>query len=220
MDCHDIALLVIGNGRLDYLHDVVDSALEHLPELGAYLMIDDSGDTTVRRELDRHYPDFDIWHHDQNLGMARAVQNGFTHALSSGAEYVFWLEEDMRIVRPVPVCAARDVLDHDDQIAQMLFARQPLTPEEHELGGVHGAFRGLASHYKEWSVWAEHDWIFSLNPCLIPRRVLEDGWDRDNEAGTTARLKAAGYLFGVWGHAGDEPYVEHIGVGRGKKWQL
>lgn len=220
MDCHDIALLVIGNGRLDYLHDTVDAALEHLPEFGHYLMIDDSGDSEVRRQLDRHYPDFDIWHHDQNLGMARAVQNGFTHVLSSGADYVFWLEEDMRVVRPVPVGAARDVLDHDDQIAQMLFQRQPLTPEEHELGGVHGAFRGLATHYKQWSTWAEHDWIFSLNPCLIPRHVLELGWDRDNEAGTTKQLREAGYLFGVWGKPGDQPYVEHIGVGRGRRWQL
>lgn len=206
------ALLVIGNGRLDYLHQSVDAALQHLPEFDHYLMIDDSGEAIVRRQLARHYPDFTIHSHEHNQGMARAVQSGFDLCLQTDADFVFWLEEDMVIYRPIPMNLALSAMCWEPHLAQMLFQRQPLSPDEHATGSVVGAMGPLTERYGFY----EQTHIFSLNPCLIPRNVLELGWDSDNERGMTKKLLDHGLTFGVW----DGQYVEHIGVARGKQWQL
>lgn len=208
-----IALLVIGNGRLNYLHEVVDTALDMLPAMDHYLMVDDSGSRDVRRELDRTYPDFTIQHHDQNLGMARAVQTGFDLVLTTDADHVFWLEEDMLLTVPPPVNEAINALCVLPQLAQVLFQRQPLTPEEHAAGTVVGAMN--PTWVGGTNLWI-HQHIFSLNPCVIPRWVLELGWSPDNESGMTRKLLDAGYWFGVW----DGQYVQHVGDMRGKQWQL
>ena len=208
-----IALLVIGNGRLDYLHQAVDSVLEHCPQFDHYLMVDDSGDHAVCRELDRHYPDFTIHHHDTNQGMARAVQAGFDLVLATDAEYVVWWEEDFVAEKPIPVEEAVDVLGTYGYTAQMLFQRQPLTPQEVEAGSVAGAMGGISLHHD----WIIHGHIFSLNPCVIPRRILERGWPAGNEREMTNRLLVDGYTFGVWA---DGPLVHHIGNVRGTAWQL
>lgn len=212
-----LALLVIGNGRLDYLHDTVDAALTHLPEFDHYLMVDDSGDPAVQRELNRNYPDFRIRSHTANLGMARAVQSGFDLVLSTDAEYVFWLEEDFRILRPPPIHMAIEILTSYPQVAQMLFERQCLTPDEHATGSVHGAMNGI-----DMDGWTLQRHIFSLNPCVIPRYVLEEyRWPEGplgigNEAGMTKQLLDDGWSFGVW-HG---QMVEHEGVLRAKNWKL
>jgi hypothetical protein len=209
-----VALLVIGNGRLDYLHDTVEAALTHLPEMDHYLMIDDSGEASVQRELERNYPDFTTRYHDRNYGMARAVQSGFEAVLATDADYVFWLEEDMVILEPPPVRTAIGILQAYPVLAQMLFQRQCLTPDEHEGGSVAAGLH--ATRFCDSAKWSWQNTLFSLNPCLIPRNVLELGWDEDNEAGMTKKLLAHGFTFGVW----DGQYVEHVGVRRGKKWQL
>lgn len=212
------ALLVIGNGRLDYLHDTVDAAMQHLPEFDHYLMVDDSGDRVVRRELQRTYPDFTLLSHDQNEGMARAVQAGFDLVLMSEVDHVVWLEEDFRILKPLPIDGAIDALNQYPHLAQMLFQRQPLAPAEIEGGSV---VSGMNATRVTDDFWVQRH-IFSLNPCVIPRYVLERyRWPEGpigvgNETGMTNQLLADGWSFGVW----DGQYVEHEGVLRAKNWKL
>jgi hypothetical protein len=211
-----IALTVLGNGRLDYLHQAVDSALQHLPVMDHYLMVDDSGDPSVRDELELNYPNFRLSAHAENLGMAFSVADGFSLVGETDADYVFWLEEDMVLTGPPPINEALDILQAVPTLAQMLFERQPLTPEEHAAGSVHGAMGGT-NH----GPWTEHRHLFSLNPCLIPRQVLTYGWPAGplgvgNETGMTHQLLHAGYTFGVW-HG---QHVEHIGQDRAPAWKL
>ena len=207
-----VALLVIGNGRVDYLTDTIDAAFQHLPPMDHLLMIDDSGDPSVRRHLARTYPDFTIRHHDTNWGMARAVQDGFDAVLATDAEYAVWLEEDFRILRPLPIRVAIDALTTHPHVAQILFQRQPLTPQEHEAGTVVGAMGDVVDH----GLFSTQRHIFSLNPCVIPRRLLEYGWPAGpigvgNETGFTRQLLDDGWHFGVW----NTPHlVEHVGETR------
>jgi GT2 family glycosyltransferase len=226
-----LALLIIGNGRLDYLHEAVDSLDV---EADHYLMIDDSGDSNVARQLIREYPDFHIEHHTHNRGMAAAVQHGWDMVLATNATHVLHWEEDFTQTAPLPIREACRILDTHQHVAQLLFQRQPLTPDEHEQGGVLAAMRYYArpdpnrvrrtppTQYVDHNGWAEQTHIFSLNPSIIPRRVLELGWPTGpigigNETGMTDRLRYQGFTFGVW-KAG--PLVHHIGESRAKNWQL
>ena len=207
-----IALLVIGNGRLSYLADTIDAALEHLPTFDHYLMVDDSGDRTVQHHLNRTYPDFHIHSHGTNLGMAKAVQAGWGMVLETDTDYVFHLEEDFRVLHPIPIDAAVTALETNTHVAQMLFQRQPLTPDEEAAGSVLGAMGPVTPHDN----WCEQRHIFSLKPCLINRRVLKLGWPAGNEKEMTDQLLYNAWTFGVW-HG---QHVEHIGTNRGTKWQL
>lgn len=210
----DVALVVIGNGREAYLEQVIDAAFEHLPPLGAYLMVDDSGDRSTALNLARNYPDFHLHSNATNQGMAKAVQAGFDLVLThTPCSYALWLEEDMLLTADVPIeDAVRELAQHP-HLAQMLFQRQPITPAELDAGSVLAAMNPEGNH----DLWAVQRHIFSLNPCLIPRPILELGWPAGNERQMTDELLEAGWSFGVWR---DGPYVEHIGASRGSQWQL
>jgi GT2 family glycosyltransferase len=219
------ALLVIGNGRIDMLHQSVEAALTLLPPFDHLLMVDDSGDPKVRRELDRTYPDFVIQHNDTNLGMALAVQAGFDLVLSTSARHVFWLEEDMLLTQAPPVDAAVRILDANPDLAQMCFRRDPADPTEMPDQLV--AICNKSPHVTTHELYTVYDFLFSMGPCVIPRRILEVGWPSGpigvgNEDGMTQRLLAKGYRFGSWGHPGDgQSWGRHDGYARrGAAWQL
>lgn len=204
-----LALLVVGNGRLDYLRQAIDSLDV---EADHYLMIDDSGDAQVARTLDREYPDFEIRHHINNMGMAWAVQGGWDMVLATDATHLLHWEEDFTQVGPLPVQEAINILDAQHDISQILFQRQPITPQEVEAGSVVGAMNPTYL-----GTWALQRHIFSLNPCIIPRRTLELGWPAGNEAEMTRRVLDEGWSMGVWL---DGPLVHHIGDHRAPNWQL
>lgn len=205
-----LALLVVGNGRLDYLAQAIDSLDV---EADHYLMVDDSGDASVARTLDREYPDFQIRHHwTGNQGMAYAVSNGWEMALDVGADYILHWEEDFIQTAPLPIQEAINILDAQHDICQILFQRQPITPVEIAAGSVVGAMN--PTHLETWALQRH---IFSLNPCIIPRRTLQLGWPAGNEAEMTQRILNRGWSMGVWL---DGPLVHHIGESRAKNWQL
>jgi len=211
-----VALLLIGNGRIDYIVQAVNSIKRYLPPsqqtFSHRLMVDDSGNPEIADLLDAIYPNFTISHHPTNLGMAAAVQSGFDMVLATDATHVLWQEEDFIWLATPPIDRTIRALDAYPTVAQMLYQRQPLTPSEEEGGTVLSAMNPFADHGQ----WSEQRHIFSLNPCVIPRHILEHGWPTDNERGMTDELLTANYTFGVW----HNQYVEHIGIERGPAWQL
>jgi glycosyltransferase involved in cell wall biosynthesis len=220
-----IALVIVGNGRLDYLTRTMAAAEQHLPPVDHRILIDDSGDPDVIARLQSD--EFAGWMrvvHPTNLGMAAAV-NTAAHTSHLHIDHLVYLEDDMELISPLPIHRACEILDDDKTIAQVLFSRQPLHPLE-EDGGVLG---GLVKQATEWETHADyttHDTLFSLNPCVIPRRVFGMEWPSGpigvgNETGMTRKLLGLGYRFAAWGTPGNCPQlVHHIGELRGAAWQL
>lgn len=218
-----LVCVLIGDGRGDYLAQTAASLSHVNHPIHARIMINDEANPIYCSSLDAEYPEWDI-RHTGRLGMAGAVQAGFSAALEFDPDFVLWLEEDMVLIDDLPVGAAAAELDRpqNDRIAQMVFKRLPWwgSPDEMECGDQWQAIKRLAHFYTPHGPYSTHDYIFSLNPCLIPRRIVELGWDRDNEAGMTKRLLDLGYVFGHWGGLDSPPLVEHIGVDRSQDWQL
>lgn len=222
----NVALVVIGDGRGPYLAQTMKSIKEHvLYPLRARIMVNDEADPAYIQEIDSLYFDF-IRVHTGRVGMAGAVQAGFSEALSWNPDYVLWVEEDMELINKLPIADALEALQNNDHLAQIMFKREPVEhPLEQSLGDVLAA----TVQNSEWSevrpTYTAYNSIFSLNPCLIPRRVLEIGWPSGplgigNETGFTKKLLAAGYHFGCWGHVGDPALVRHIGAHRTDTWSL
>lgn len=219
-----LALVVIGDGRAPYLRQAVRAARDNITHpITARIMVNDEADESYCAMIDETYPDF-IRVHTHRSGMAGAVQAGFTAALSHDPDYVVWVEEDMVLTRPLPLTDAIAALEANPSLAQMCFRREPWDPSEGTC--QLDAITQLSTFVTEKADYTTHDYLFSLNPCLIPRRVLEIGWPSGpigvgNEDGITRRLLDAGFVFGSWGHAKDgQSWCRHIGNERAAGWRL
>lgn len=188
---------VLTDGRDDLLADTIRSARQHLTGIDhLYVVHDGIG---------------------PRKGLAGAVQTLWSHAVGVDADYLFHLEDDWLFNGPVDVDVMRRLVD-EHSLAQLVLQRQALTPEEHRAGGV-----AAHAHWVQHDGWVEQHDIFSLNPCLIPRWVLNVGWPSGplgvgNESGMTARLSDA-----RWGFLGEKvqpPHVTHIGERRSDGWSL
>lgn len=199
-----IQLLIAGMNRTQYLDQVTESWATHHPDLYA-----------------NHFQ----FHDTDGLGMAQAVNTAWQQALTYDWDYLLHAEEDMLLLRPLNLVRAVSIMErHYDgpRIAQMLFQREPWwgSQPEMESGSVMGGIKATASYFHQHRSWAEQNTIFSLNPCLIPRHIVELGWPVGNEAGMTQQLLDKGYVFGVWGSERTRPYIRHIGHERGEGWKL
>lgn len=133
--------------------------------------------------------------------------------LQVDADFVFHLEEDFLLTEPVDIRAMAQVLKSEPKLAQLVLKRQPWNTSEIEANDLLGCWS--PSEYTDRRT-VGHDWVeqrrlFSLNPCLIPREVIDLGFPEGSERGFTELLLAAGYRFGYWGKSTDPPRCEHIG---------
>lgn len=215
-----IAVGVLTDGRAELLDQTIESFVRHvLGANGPRFIVNDSGDTDYTAWLRNSYHGWRIVHHSQRRGLAGAVQSVWHTAYEAGCDYLFHLEGDWTFNGRIDLEDVSVVLDANPHLAQMVLQRQALTGVEITNGGVAAGWDDTGKG------WVEEDEIFSLNPCLIPRRVLEIGWPAGelgigNEAGMTLRCRERGYRFGFWGEAHSAPQVHHIGDYRTADWSL
>lgn len=167
---------------------------------------------------------------DHELGLAGAVQEAWAWALDQEVDYLFHVEEDFRFRRDVDLDRLAALLERSPYLAQVCLLRQAWSPEERAAGGIYAAYpadtwRQMGDPADRYSEWVLHRRLFSLNPCLIPARVLEIGWPSGpigvgNETGFTNRCLERGLAFAYAGRLDDDPWVEHVGDTRGAGWKL
>lgn len=200
-----IGCVVVSDRGDLYLPDTLRNLADNLHPSVPVEVVDDSEPSTKR-------------------GLAGSVRAAWQLALDRGWNYLLHWEEDFRAVVPVPLFDMKHALDRFPNVSQVVLKRQPWSSEERAAGGIVEMHPHL---YQEASVFGRsysltvHRRIFSLNPCLIPRRVLELGWPDDNEAGMTTRLNLLDdNLFAFYGARNDPPRVEHVGAVRSVSWAL
>jgi glycosyltransferase involved in cell wall biosynthesis len=153
--------------------------------------------------------------HDHRLGLAGAVQAGWTWALLTGCDYLFAVEEDFRFTNPLNLVEMVKILGAVPYLAQLVLKRQPWSAEEIAAGGQ---IEVAPDDYTDCDGYVEHTRLFSLNPSLIRREVLELGGGL--EVDITQRCLDAGYSFAYFGGRHDPPRCEHVGSVRGSGWRL
>jgi hypothetical protein len=192
------ALLLISDGRNDYLEETVASAVRHLPDevLATLIQVDDAA------------------HH---LGFAGAIQEGWSRVLATDADYVLHLEQDFTFRRDVPVDAMLDVLARHPHLVQIALLRQPWNPQERRAGGIVQQHPDAYQQVTAGGVaWLEHRRCFTTNPCLYPRWIAERGWPDgpESEGRFSIDLFAAdpARRAAYWGRG--EEWVTHLGDAR------
>jgi len=171
--------------------------------------------------IDAHEVFDDREHH---LGMAGNAQAAWDWALKMDADHLLHIEEDMRFIRTVPLREMRAVLEQHEHLAQVVLKREPWSAEEIRAGGQMECAPHLYTQCSDaHHSWMEHQTLFSMNPCLIPREVLEIGWvpgPGGVERSITDACLDVGYSFAYYGRRHDPPYVRHVGHVRsqGHRW--
>lgn len=213
-----IALVVITDGRTEYITRTIPSALANLDgPISERWIYDDSGDADHLAWLYQTFPQFRIIHHVQGRqGFGGAIREAWrTLRFESAADYVFHLEDDFTFNRPVPLEDMIEILDENPRLAQVALRRQSWNSAEKAAGGVietnPDAYIERGGHFVSF---LEHDLFFTTNPSLYSRRLIEQhDWPtgEKSEGMFTVQLREARRTFAYLGERTDGPWVHHIG---------
>ncbi|WP_373067550.1 glycosyltransferase [Gemmatimonas sp.] len=213
-----IALLVITDGREEYLRRTVASAEANLlpsEEIAERWMFDDTGDDDYRADLANEFPRFRVFGCGGRRGFGGAIRAAWASLrLHSKAEYVFHLECDFTFNRAVNLDDMQDLLGIRPNLAQVALRRQPWNDEEHRAGGI---VEQHPESYEETRffnlAWLEHSRFFTTNPCMYRRELMSLRWPEgaQSEGMFGLALKASGMNFAYLGARDSSPWVHHIG---------
>lgn len=217
---NEVALVVLTNGRDEYLQQTLESARRRLAGLiTKRLILDDSGDPDHSMNLARLYPQFQVLgsgNESRGFGGACAVLWSYVQKLTV-EPYVFWLEDDFTFNDVVYLDALADVLEVNPQLSQLALRRQAWNPQERAVGGVieldPSSYEDRVSGKRRYH-WLEHRNFWTTNPSLIPRRTFNQfNWPVvDHSEGVFTQLvRDAGQTFGYWGTRASGSWVTHIG---------
>ena len=192
-------LLLITDGRDDYLTRTLTSALVNLPAPERVVLVDD------RAHI---------------MGFAGAIQHGWNQILATDAEFIFHLEGDFTFNAPVDLDAMVS-LAADPHIAQVALKRQPWNPQEVDAGGiVETDPDSYDEGQHEGHVYTAHRKFFTTNPSVYRRDIAERGWPQEanSEGKFGIRLFEDPHVVSTfWGGKFDAPLVHHIGDTRAGK---
>lgn len=192
-----VALLAISDGRHEYHHRSLQSAIENLPKFHEYVFVRDE---------------------DHRLGFGGAIQRGWDILRTSTCDFVFHLELDFQFWGSVPVDHMVEILRQYPMLAQVCMKRQAVNAEEKAAGGI-------VERHPDWYTertdprgfkFTEHTVCFSTNPCVYPMKIARREWPKakNSEGVFTHQLLADGYRFAFLDGKFDEPVVTHIGEAR------
>ncbi len=215
-----IATVVVGDGRRPYLSQALASWESCVTNASDYLiMANDEANSDYCDQLDAELPD---WHliHTGRVGLAGALCSAWCAALDTDFDYLLHCEEDFVFQSPVNALELAAILERQPHLAQISLKRQPVNGHEESMGGY---IQCAPNAYWQREGFIEHHVVFTFNPSLIPRRVVELCLDQPGdglERGFTDTLLDHGFSFGIFGQINDAPIVNHVGVQRSQSWRL
>ncbi len=223
-----VALVVISDGR-GYLAESIPSLIANAkPEWfsSAFVVCDgDDEHHAIRAEIE-----LADWfsHRIKPVGVTLKPRQGGAAAIDAawkalsvyapGTDYVFHVEEDFTFRGRIPLPEMIAVLKEDPNLANMVLRRGPHGAEG--PGGYIGDDpQAHVQHLRDGIRYLVHDNGFWLNPCVYPASIAARGWpEHGHEHDFSAKLRADGYRFAVYGTHDDPPRVTHIGDRRAAAW--
>lgn len=227
----DVTLLVITDGRRQYLERTLASAAENLvtsdgtDPIRRRVMVDDSGDQAYAQWLDESFGRFHIVHTPGRTGFGAAIQAGWDEVDADhpktgrrGTGFVFHLEDDFTFNRPVQLDRLAALLDRRADIAQVALRRQPWNDAERRAGGIIEQHPDAYTETRDGDdAWLEHRQFWTTNPSLYRTSLIARGWPTgDHSEGHfgIGLCEDPELRFAYWGARSDGPWVEHIGAER------
>lgn len=194
-----VCLLVIDDGRADYMFRALNSLKRYLPP------------------FDHSVTVMDIGH---KLGFTGAVREGWRQALETDADWVVHWEGDFVLNGPTQLGRMIGVLERHPHLTQMSLLRQAWNEEERAAGGIVQAYPDQFTTCTDGEdAWTETDrFLFTTNPSVYSMDTVRRGWpdEKHSEGVFGSRLRADNpdARCGIWGAKWDPPRVTHLGINR------
>lgn len=157
------------------------------------------------------------------LGFCEATKRLWSQVARKPGDYVFWLEHDFTLNRPVDLTQLAYVLRARKDLAQIALMRDAVNEQEKAAGGLVASrpgqylYKHMAFEEGEFE-WLEHRSYFTTNPSLMRAEFMRDmPWPAlrgECEGHFGRELVAREYSFGVWGEG--DPWLTHTGRRTGK----
>lgn len=213
-----IALLVMTDGRRDYIQRTIESASVNLHgAFGPLFMYDDSGDEYNHQWLRDTFPTFTLFYKQSRQGFGGAIHSAWNYIKDYEFDHIFHLEDDFVFNRGVQVDDMARQLDTNPNVYQMALRRQAWSSEEIKAGGF---MEMWPDEFQQRDGWISHKLFFTSNPNIY-RKSLIESLPYPNHIQGAERQFSLDILdsnplaeFGYWGQKTDLPWVEHIGVKR------
>ncbi len=215
-----VSLVVITDGRQSCIEQTINRFNQTIEyPFFEKIIVDDSADLRYHTFLSNRFPEFTIISHETRRGLAGAVISAWA-SISKDSDYIFHLEDDFLIDRPLDINYMATILIQNPHLAQIALVRAPVNPPEEEVGGF--VFQHLED-YSQKENFFEHDRLFTLNPSLYPMSTVAVGWPvGGGESEFTSKIHSFNkeYKFAFLGEIYSSPYVTHIGGQRSEGWFL
>lgn len=213
-----IDLVVMTDGRTEYIDETIISAYHHLKgPIAEMWMHDDSGDEDHRQWLQRRFPSFTQIGRGPRRGFGGAYDFAWkTLATQSQANYFFFLEDDFTFNKEIPLDAMVRVLEENPHVYQMALKRQAWSSEEIRVGGF---MERWPESFHQQNGWVSHKLFFTTNPSLYRRSMIETRTypnvkDSEGHFSQSIITSDPDAQFGYWGQKTDAPWVTHTGKQR------
>ncbi len=221
----NVCLIVFTDGRRGYLERTLASFDENLAGSFRFqILSDDSADPAFAAALDAKWGHrfHIIDHHPERLGFCASIARTW-ELIPSDNYYVFHLEDDFLLLRPVRLEDMSLVFFQNPRLMEITFLRQPSGRIETEAGGI---WQCQPAEYLERHLitpdgrdiaWLEHSLpLWNTNPSLYPRSLTLNGFPEPPfcERQFGLRGRDLGWRLAYWGTKHDAPLVEHIGIER------
>jgi hypothetical protein len=223
MSLPKICLICFTDGRPDVLSKTLESFKRNLVTddgesfyFDHTILSDDSGQAGVQRSLYGRFAVIDK--HKDRIGYTKSMIRTWD-LIPKDIDFVFHLEDDWVLERPVMIKDMIWILDQNKNMAQVVLKRDPVNSNEFAVGDM------LLQHPEDFTDksyesinWCEHNRYFSCNPCLYPGWVVEVGWpDCEYSEGNfmfRLREKYPNVLCSYLGKQRDVPLITNIGFHR------
>lgn len=215
-------LTVLTNGRPDYLARTLDAFREYVSPQPTEVYLYDDGGRTPLGILQERFPGSAVAYRAERVGMCAAHAFCWGAAATSKLDWVFHLEDDMRILCPIDLDEIAAVMESHPYLASMTLKRTPWGTEVEHGGFVEqepGWYERKVVHGYQGAKtqrWFETTRNWSCAPTLFRTdlaRALPWSPEPGCETEFGKRLLDEDVVrFGIWG--GGECQVAHIGVDR------
>lgn len=216
-----VSVVLTACGRLELLMRTIESFNKYNTfPINQFIIVDDSGDKKVHKELKKSYPDCTLVLNDKNIGLIDSIDRGYSKVQTP---YIMHLEEDWEFYRPGFIEKSLEILLCESAI-MMVWVRalndtngHPIEPKIYKANDV---------NYQLVACGVQGMWHgFTWNPGL---RRLSD-YQKVGKYGKIAPWEKAGmreclvgieyFRLGFRSAILPEGYVYHTGGGY-KSWSL
>lgn len=213
-----ITLLIMTDGRAQYLEETLASAQQNLKGPVSRLLIhDDSGASRFGMWLKAKYGnDYEIFSTGYRSGFGGAIISAWKQLQIDDNPWVFHLEDDFVFQEEIDLEKMISVMEKNPHLVQMALKRQPCNQKEWEAGGlIELNPYSYHEHTDGDSYWLEHRNFFTTNPSLYRKSLTQLGWPVGNNSegnfGIGVFSKDNTLKSGYWGAKFDSPKCIHIG---------